>query len=360
MLEISDLTRRYGPITALDAVSLDVPDATIVAVLGGSGCGKSTLLRVVAGLESSDGGGIRFRGRSLAGVPPHQRQIGMVFQDYALFPHLDVAGNVAFGLQQQRLTPVACAARVAELLELVGLVGFGARQIDTLSGGERQRVALARCLAPQPALVLLDEPLAALDRTFRDRLVDELVTILRRVGVSALYVTHDQDEAFGLADQLVIMERGRVLQAGTPELVYTQPASVAVAHALGQRNQLPAQVYSADGTRGLVRSALGDTLLPLPSGSTVGDPVVCIVRAEGIAWHAAMVGDGLPARVTRRRFAGGRAVLEVALTEAGLTLDCEVSSIAAPAVGALGWVSIHPAALWCCPAEPGIAAAPRR
>lgn len=358
MLDICDLTRRYGAVTALDAASLHVPDATIVAVLGGSGCGKSTLLRLVAGLEPPDGGSIGFRGRPLAGVPPHLRQIGMVFQDYALFPHLDVAGNVAFGLHERRLTPAARTARVATLLDLVGLAGYGPRQIATLSGGERQRVALARCLAPQPALVLLDEPLAALDRTLRDRLVGELATVLRRVGVSALYVTHDQDEAFGLADRLVIMERGRVLQTGAPELVYGQPASVAVARFLGQRNLLPARVRSAEGARGVVRSALGDHVLPLPPGSRVGDHVTCIVRAEGITWHDGVVGGSLPARVLQRRFAGSRVALEVALTDAGLTLGCELSGIAAPAVGAVGWVSIHPAALWCCPAEPGSAPTP--
>ena len=252
-LELDTITKGYDGTPVLRGVSLEVTAGTITALLGPSGCGKTTLLRIVAGLEHADSGAVRVEGASIAAVPPHRRGFGLMFQDYALFPHLDVTGNVAFGLRMQGLGRTQRQARVAELLELVGLRGYGPRRVYALSGGERQRVALARALAPRPRLLMLDEPLAALDRALRERLQDELRSILRTVGVTALYVTHDQEEAFALADQVALLNAGRLEQVGPPEMVYRRPASVWAARFFGLTN-IVAGHWRADGT---VATALG-------------------------------------------------------------------------------------------------------
>jgi thiamine transport system ATP-binding protein len=207
-------------------------------VLGSSGSGKTTLLRAIAGLAPISSGRIAFEGRDLAGVAAHRRGFGFMFQDHALFPHLDAGGNVAFGLKMAGMSRAARDLRVDEVLELVGLSGFGDRPISELSGGERQRVALARTLAPSPSLLLLDEPMGALDRALRDRLVPELGELIRSLGLTAIYVTHDHAEAFELADRLVIMDVGRVVQRGVPDEVDAAPVSDHVARLLGHREGL--------------------------------------------------------------------------------------------------------------------------
>lgn len=249
MLEITQLCKRFGETIAVDHVSLAVSKGEIVCLLGPSGCGKTTLLRLIAGLETADSGMIRFAGRELVNVPVHQRNFGFMFQDYALFPHKNVAKNVAFGLQMAKLERQTIDNRVREVLELVGLAGMSGREINALSGGEQQRVALARSLAPNPRLLLLDEPLGSLDRALRERLMNELRKILKQVGVTAITVTHDQQEAFALADKLVIMDTGRALQVGAPERVYRHPASPTVARFLGLTNLLEGQILPADPTR---------------------------------------------------------------------------------------------------------------
>ncbi|HEX9258831.1 MAG TPA: ABC transporter ATP-binding protein [Acidimicrobiales bacterium] len=203
MLEVERVTVRFGPRTVLDAVGLTVDDREVVAVLGPSGCGKSTLLRVIAGLHPPDAGRVCWDGTDLAGVPAHQRRFGLVFQDYQLFPHRDVAANIAFGLRMQHRPKAEIAARVAGLLEMVGLSGFDHRRVQDLSGGEQQRVALARALAPQPRLLLLDEPLGALDRDLHDRLMVDLHDLLRELHMTAVHVTHDRDEATAIADRII-------------------------------------------------------------------------------------------------------------------------------------------------------------
>jgi ABC-type Fe3+/spermidine/putrescine transport system ATPase subunit len=258
LLDIQRVHKAYGATTALRGVSLQAAAGEIVALLGPSGCGKSTLLRLVSGLEAPDAGTITFGGTNLAGVPPHRRGFGLMFQDYALFPHLDVAANVAFGLHMRGTPPAASRARVAELLDLVGLAGYERRRVYQLSGGERQRVALARTLAPDPQLLMLDEPLGALDRALREQLLEELAAILRRVRLTTLYVTHDQQEAFALADTLVLMRAGQIEQLGPPEAVYRQPATLFAAQFLGIINLVPATV-AADGT---LETSLGR--LPMP------------------------------------------------------------------------------------------------
>jgi len=236
MLEVSGARVVLGGHAALDEVDLTVESGTRVAVLGPSGSGKSTLLRVIAGLQRLDSGSVTLDGRSLAGVPPHRRGVGLMFQDDALFPHRDVAANVAFGLRMQGSSRSATAARVTELLALVGLSGRERRTIGSLSGGERKRVALARALAPAPRVLLLDEPLGALDRPLHDRLTAELRDLFAEIGQTAVYVTHDVAEAFAIGSVVAVMRDGRIVQTATPESLWARPADSWVARFVGLEN----------------------------------------------------------------------------------------------------------------------------
>jgi thiamine transport system ATP-binding protein len=233
VLTVDGAIVRFGEHAALDGVDLSVHDGEIVAVLGPSGSGKSTLLRAIAGLEPLAGGTIAWDGTDLAGTPPHKRRFGLMFQEYALFPHKDVTGNVGFGLRMQGRAGPDVEHRVAEVLRLVDLEGFEHRSVTTLSGGEQQRVALARALAPEPRLLMLDEPLGALDRTLRERLTVDLEQLLHRLGMTSIYVTHDHAEARAIGDQLVVMRAGRVEQIGTPDDVVAHPANEFVAAFVG-------------------------------------------------------------------------------------------------------------------------------
>lgn len=233
MLDADRLRVRYDRVTALDDVSLHASEGEIVCILGPSGSGKSTLLRAIAGLEPPDGGTVRWDGEDLTRVPVHRRRFGLMFQDHALFAHRDVIGNVAFGLRMLGLPRDEVSARARAALARVGLVGFEKRRVRELSGGEQQRVALARSLAPEPRLLMLDEPLGSLDRELRERLVVELHEVLRSVGITTLFVTHDQDEAFALADTVVLLRDGRVEQRGNPQEVWRRPETEAAARFLG-------------------------------------------------------------------------------------------------------------------------------
>lgn len=215
MLEIIDIYKTYENQPLLKGISFSLAAGETLCLLGASGSGKSTILRIIAGLEQAERGEVRWEGQSLAGVPVHRRNFGLMFQDYALFPHLDVFKNVAFGLQMQEWTEAEIKLRVAEVLGQVNLSAFGQRRVAELSGGEQQRVALARALAPRPRLLMLDEPLASLDRALRERLIDELRGILHQTGIPAIYVTHDQQEAFTIADQVILLHEGEITQAGT-------------------------------------------------------------------------------------------------------------------------------------------------
>jgi ABC-type Fe3+/spermidine/putrescine transport system ATPase subunit len=244
LLTLTNIQKSYNAAPVLRGVDLAVDAGEIVCLLGPSGCGKTTLLRIVAGLEKADGGELRFDGQDLARIPVHRRRFGLMFQEFALFPHKSVAENVAFGLRMGGMAKAAIGARVAEMLDLVNLEGYGSRSVFALSGGERQRVALARSLAPNPRLLMLDEPLGSLDRTLREELMTELRRILKRVGVTALYVTHDQQEAFAIGDRIVVMNAGHFEQVGTPQEVYGRPSTPFVARFLGLTNLLPAQVHA--------------------------------------------------------------------------------------------------------------------
>ncbi|MFJ9061318.1 ABC transporter ATP-binding protein [Streptomyces sp. NPDC102409] len=294
MLAVESATVRFGGRTALDTVDLEVADHEIVCVLGPSGSGKSTLLRAVAGLQPLDGGRVLLDGEDQAPLPVHRRGLGLMFQDHQLFPHRDAGANVAFGLRMHGVPRAERERRADELLDLVGLPGAGRRAVTALSGGEQQRVALARALAPRPRLLMLDEPLGQLDRSLRERLVVELRTLFGRLGTTVLAVTHDQGEAFALADRVVVMRDGRIAQAGTPLEVWQQPASAFVARFLGFDNLVDAVVTgtAADTAWGKV---------PVPDGSPQG-ACELLVRPGGVRIGSPK--DGLRCTVGVRTFRG--------------------------------------------------------
>lgn len=247
MLTVSNLTVRFGDVIAVDGLDLAVGTGEVVCVLGPSGCGKSTLLRVIAGLEEAAGGRVLWAGEDVTRTPAHRRGFGLMFQDYALFPHRSVAANVAFGLRMQSMPKPEIRRRVEEALARVGLVGLGDRGVGRLSGGQQQRVALARAVAPSPKLLMLDEPLGSLDRNLRERLVLELSEVLSTLGITSLYVTHDQEEALALADRVMVMNAGRLEQIGTPQEIWSHPHNEFCARFLGFNNLIRPQAARASG-----------------------------------------------------------------------------------------------------------------
>jgi ABC-type Fe3+/spermidine/putrescine transport system ATPase subunit len=277
VLQVSSISKSFAGTSVLRDVSFEAREGEIVCLLGPSGCGKTTLLRIVAGLELADSGRVMLDGHPLDDVPVHRRNFGLMFQDYALFPHKDVEANVAFGLRMRDLPQPQVRARVAEVLDLVGLTGYEPRRVYDLSGGEQQRVALARSLAPDPCLLMLDEPLGSLDRALREGLMSELRTILKRVGVTAIYVTHDQQEAFAVADRVIIMRQGCIVQQGPPQAVYHRPATAWVARFLGLTNLIAARVVSRDPPQ--VDTPLGRLELQNVEVPT-GQDVTLLVRPE--------------------------------------------------------------------------------
>ncbi|MCL7426668.1 ABC transporter ATP-binding protein [Streptomyces sp. YS415] len=294
LLSLENATVRFGGRAVLDAVDLAVAEHEVVCVLGPSGSGKSTLLRAVAGLQPLDAGRVTLDGRDQHGVPAHRRGVGLMFQDHQLFPQRDVGGNVAFGLRMHGASKRQQAERVRELLDLVGLPGAAGRALAALSGGEQQRVALARALAPRPRLLMLDEPLGQLDRSLRERLVVELRELFSELGTTVLAVTHDQGEAFALADRVVVMRDGRIAQSGTPLEVWQRPVDAFVARFLGFDNVVPATVsgQAADTPWGK---------LPVPDDTAEGTRTL-LVRPAGVRLVAA--DQGLRCTVAARTFKG--------------------------------------------------------
>jgi iron(III) transport system ATP-binding protein len=349
LVELDGVSVCYDQVTALDRADLVVPAGRLTAVVGESGCGKTTLLRVLAGFERAASGSVRIAGRCVAGVdrdgvrrwvPPERRRVSMVFQEGALFPHLTVAGNVGYGI---RAAPER-ALRTRQMLELVGLEALSERLPHELSGGQQQRVALARALAPDPRLVLLDEPFASLDETLRERVRDDALSILRAAGATAVLVTHDQAEALSVADWLAVMADGRVLQCGVPQEVYGSPASPQVARFLGQGQLLPAVV-----AEGILRCVLGDRSVARPDA----DGLV-LLRPEDL--ELAPAGDpgaaGVCGQIVGRRFFGHDLIDEVRLEGAGeLVIRSRSLSPARFPVGALVRVALRPTELLFFAAE---------
>jgi thiamine transport system ATP-binding protein len=337
MLEVSELTVAYEATVrpAIDGLDLEVGPGEVVAVLGPSGCGKSTLLRAVAGLVPVAGGTVVLAGRDLAGVPTHRRGVGLMFQDYALFPHRDVGDNVAFGLRMRGAARADRDRRVAELLDLVGLPGSERRAVAQLSGGERQRVALARALAPTPGLLMLDEPLGALDRALRDRLVLDLGELFAVVGVAVLYVTHDQDEALGLAHRVVVMDEGRIVQEGRPAEVWTRPATSFVARFLGFTN-----LFDVDVVDGRVAPPWGGSLSVEPTARRV----TLLVRPGGLSITGLRAPGSLPARVAGVMFSAGSTEVRLELEQLG-RVTAVVDAADAPALGTRCGVRVDPASV---------------
>jgi thiamine transport system ATP-binding protein len=280
-VEVTELGVDFGGVTALEDVSLSITDGEFFTLVGPSGCGKTTLLRSIAGLETPSRGSVALGGRDVTDEPPEARHVGIVFQDYSLFPHLSVAENVAYGLRFHELSDGRDPGeRVDELLELVDLAGFGDREPGQLSGGQKQRVALARALAPEPDVLLLDEPLSALDARLRKELRVQIKTIQRDLGITTVYVTHDQAEALAISDRIAVMQNGQLQQVDTPETVYRQPASRAVAEFIGDNNVFGGSV--ADDGRHL---RVDGTLLPLPEeiDRAAGASLTVSIRPEALS-----------------------------------------------------------------------------
>ena len=342
MLNVSDIFKSFEQKQALAGVSFEVHAGEILAVLGPSGCGKSTLLSIIAGLEEADHGEVAWDGVSLSGIPPYRRGFGLMFQDFALFPHLNVFDNVAFGLRMQHHPIEEIPAQVREALELAGLPGFELRDVNTLSGGEQQRVALARALAPRPRLLMLDEPLGALDRNLRERLVLDLRDILRRSRQTAIYVTHDQEEAFTLADRLVVMNAGKIEQIGTPEQIYGRPASLFAARFLGFTNLIPGRALSIQPAAAVVETAIGRLYVPLSENSLQpGQAVTVLLRPDGVQPGNDNSGQ-LQGTLTEAVFRGNITRATVLIQGVSLVFDFH-SHWVLPAIGQAIHLSFDPA-----------------
>jgi spermidine/putrescine ABC transporter ATP-binding subunit len=291
-LALRSISKRYGAVTAVDDVTLEIAAGEFVSFLGPSGSGKTTMLMMIAGFVAPGAGEIRLGGEDITHLPPYRRNIGMVYQNYALFPHMTVARNVAFPLRMRGMTRAAIAERVAQALDLVRLTGFDERLPNQLSGGQQQRVALARALVFEPPLLLLDEPLGALDKKLREELQVEIRRIQRAIGSTMIYVTHDQEEALGLSDRIVVMNHGRIEQVGSPSELYERPRTRFVADFLGAANFLEVEVV-ATGPEARLRTP-GGLVLDAPSAlaASLGDRLTLALRPERIRLAASGAGDG--------------------------------------------------------------------
>jgi ABC-type Fe3+/spermidine/putrescine transport system ATPase subunit len=349
ILQLQGIFKQYGQVQAVSDANLAIEKGELFGLLGPSGCGKTTMLRVIAGLESPDSGGVEFEGRDITNLPSEKRGFGMVFQNYALFPHLNVFENVAFGLRARRRvssptvterSPRDINQQVARALDLVQLPGFEKRRVDELSGGQQQRVAIARAIAIEPALLLFDEPLSNLDVALREETRRELRSLVKRLGLTAVYVTHDQEEAFALCDRIAVMSAGQILQIGAPRDLYDHPTNLAVTRFLGHNNLIRAVRLTAStdpvtkfktlaGGHTLVVNTTHDQLMHLP----VNKPCLLSIRPEAIGFLKinANVDNEITARVDQIEFAG--ATTTVTLDANGLRLEALVLRADGLAVG---------------------------
>lgn len=356
LLEVTHISKSFAHTPALRRVSFSLDQDEILGILGPSGCGKTTLLRILAGIETPDSGSISFDGKDMANVPPHRRHFGMMFQDFALFPHQTVFGNVGFGLLQKKLLSQDVTRRVHELLALVGLDGFSNRGISSLSGGERQRIALARSLAPNPRLLLLDEPMGSLDRELRERLVPELKAILQHVGVTAVFVTHDHAEAYAMADKVAVMNMGQIEQIDSPETLYRQPRNRRVATFLGFENFVDGTVMQD----GRVQTRIGVFYPANPEKIKPGKTVTLLIRpeaaevvsADGRNLHQTIERDSqsvtmISGIVTQRLFQGRFFRLKMETPEA-LSLSFDLSNaFPPPRIGSIVNLAIFSSGVVC-------------
>jgi putative spermidine/putrescine transport system ATP-binding protein len=323
-LVLAGVHKAFGSTVALQHLDLDLRSGEMVSLLGPSGCGKTTALRIAAGFERPDRGTVSVGGRDVSDVPPERRTMGMVFQAYSLFPNLTVAGNVAFGLRMRKVDRSARDERVAEVLELVGLGDKAARWPHQLSGGQQQRVALARALAFRPDVLLLDEPLSALDAKVRAQLRDEIRRIQTELGTTTLFVTHDQDEALAISDRVGVMSGGKLEQLAPPTDVYERPATAFVARFVGSMNEVPGVVLGRDAVK------VGDVVVPVVvEGHLDGAAVVLLVRPE----HLRLDAGGVPGIVVRRTFAGPSTTLHVRLDGSAAEVRVLVPSAVGAGVG---------------------------
>jgi putative spermidine/putrescine transport system ATP-binding protein len=343
-VSLRNLSRRFGSTRALDEMSLDIGPGELVALLGPSGCGKTTALRIVAGFETADTGQVLIDGRDMSGVPAARRDMGMVFQSYSLFPNMNALENVGFGLRMRRAGTQSRRQRAAELLEMVGLSAQARQYPHQLSGGQQQRVALARALAIEPRVLLLDEPLSALDAKVRLQLREQIRTLQQRLGTTTLFVTHDQEEALSMADRVGVMKDGRLEQVAAPDELYTRPATAFVAEFVGTMNRLPAE-RAGDGTV----TVLGVTV-PVQDGAPESGPVDVLVRPEGLTVTEAADGNGI---VSNRTFLGATSRLTV-LISGDTEVAVDVPSTAAAAAmtpGTAVRVALPPVAVLVAPRE---------
>ncbi|MCR8546223.1 ABC transporter ATP-binding protein [Salipiger sp. P9] len=345
LVRIQNVSKQFGDTVALNDLTLDIARGEFVTFLGPSGCGKSTTLRILGGFEQPSSGRVILDGKDVTRLPPEKRQVNMVFQDYALFPHMTVKQNIAFGLELKGMSKTEIRRRQDEIMSFLELDAYGDRYPAQLSGGQRQRVALARALAPDPALLLLDEPLGALDAKLRGQVQQELKSIQRRTNKTFFFVTHDQEEALTMSDRIVVMNKGKVEQDGTPEELYFHPASRFVAEFIGETNLLTGELRGTEGGA-VVMDWFGQTLRGHAPGGVpqAGTPITASVRLERLGFHIERpaTANAVQGRVVGKTFLGSRMALDLLVEEAqGATLKAYVDADTGQSVGEapvwIGW-----------------------
>lgn len=335
ILELQNITKAFGETDVLRGISISIQKGEFITLLGSSGCGKTTTLRIIAGLETPDSGQVLLNGQDVTDFEPNRRDVNTVFQSYALFPHMNVAANIGYSLRLRRRPRAEIQQAVAQMLELVQLTGYEKRMPSELSGGQRQRVAIARALVNRPSVLLLDEPLGALDLQLRRQMQTELKALQKRLGLTFIYITHDQEEALNMSDRIAVMKDGRFEQIGTPSEVYDHPRTSYVAQFVGSANILTGRVRSAEN--GLLTLDCAGGCVQMVSGGhafKAGDLVTAALRSEAVEFSSSIDGCGIPATVREKRFAGGMLRIDLELSDGtslvasrhGIDLDVESGS----------------------------------